>query len=175
MFQQTKFDLHMMREIVRNVLCYGGKRYEYPHIEETCECMQNVYSDGYVIMKRTVSTVLQQLRHVILESHDNTVLSSEERHCTYATLVCNVLSHLNKYETLIWQKHTRHCNNFCSRNELKKFQESICDMKERIHALLPSHCAFVLQIVQNNIICIEKTGLLGRHAVHHVTQVIAEP
>lgn len=60
-------------------------------------------------------------------------------------------------------------------NELKKFQHSICDMKQRIHALLPSHRTSVLEVIQNNIICIEETALLARHALCHVIAAINEP
>ena len=103
MFQRTTFHLRMMREIVRNVLCYECKQHEYPHIEGIIADMQNVHTDGYVVMKQTVTSVLQQLRHVIQKSYDNTVLFHKERQHTYAKLVCNVLVHLNKYETFIWK------------------------------------------------------------------------
>lgn len=61
MFQHRTFQLCMMREIVRNILCHGRNQYEYPDIQGTVIDMQNVHMNGYVVIKQTVTKVLQQL------------------------------------------------------------------------------------------------------------------
>ena len=155
-------------------MCDKPHQYEYPQIEQTFHHMQNSYADGYVVIKQAVATVLHQLRYVIQHLYHNIMSSHAECNSTYVTLFCDVICYLNKYETLIWQKHTRHCHTSAPDNELAKFQDSICDMKECIHALLPTQHASVLQVIQNNIICIEQTGLLARHALYHVIQFIQD-
>ena len=168
LFDKMKFQLRNIRDIIINTVCSYSNNDEFPNIEETFQHMLHSSSNGYLIITLTTTSVIHQLRHIMLRSFHNVVSSSQVKHAAFLPLFSKILSSLNKYESSTSQKLTKNSCTSSEQNEMQSFISFVSDSKSKINALLPQQHDFMINIIANNMMCIERTGLLAEDAVFHV-------
>ena len=172
MFENTKFELRIIRDIVRNVLCSSAKAADFPSIEKTFQHMQTMHSCGYVVAQQAITTVCNGLRQLLEHAFDKNLDGHHRRNAIEVTMFSKAVIIINRYESSAWEYHARHYSSFSVEQEMDKFSSMMHDIQPDIETLLPSQHSRVLNVVTNNILCIHETGLRAKHALQHVMQVL---
>jgi len=173
LFDNTKYELRIMEQIVRNLLRQFDVTDNFPNIDDTFKHRQCSSSNGYTAILYTVTTVLNQLRFLVQNAFGHHIGTTTTK-TKHVELFSKVIHLLNKYENHTWHQQTRNCNNYSPRLEVKKFDALLTNIKQFLEKLVPSQRATIYDIIKTDAACIEKTGLLAKHAFKHITNEIED-
>ena len=157
---------------MRSVVFDTVQTSDFPNIEMTFERMQRIYSCGYVVVQHSTATILNELRQLLQHSFYNNVCGDSTRTDVHYTMFSKVLSLLNTYKASTWEYFTKCHRTSSSSQELQKFSIMVHDIKHHFHVLLPAQRDSIMTAIANNTVCMRQTGLLAKHAFHHVTHVL---
>lgn len=170
LFSRVKFELRLMRDIIVNMFSYENNDDNYPNIDETFQQMKDLYSDGYHVIDMATMTVIHELRSFMLQYFHSGVFTQDGHDAQDVKSFSNVLISLNKYEIYVWKQQKQiHCNS-SPEHEIEILITFIQNYKAEINTLVPELQASIIDIIDNNIMCIEETGLLAKHALSHITE-----
>ena len=172
LFDKMKFQLRNIRDVIMNTVASNSDHDDFPNIEETFQHMLHLSSNGYLIIQLTTTSVIHRLQHVMLSSFHRVVSSRQVSNATFLSLFSKILSSLNKYESCASQQLTKNSCNLSTQNQIQTFIALVLDLKSKINSLLPQQRDSIIEIIGNNIMCIEKTGLLAEDALFHVVHHI---
>jgi hypothetical protein len=127
--------------------------------------------NGYVAIQHGVTSTCNELRKILQQSlkkdgSDKWTLLTREQLCY------EVVYYVNQYESYIWQQQMQHCHDYSMETELKSFEMLLFKIRRPIQSVTWSQRKTIFHAVQQNLICIEVTGLLAIHAYQHIVHIL---
>ena len=166
-FARVKYRLHIMGQIVRNLLSKYPATGDNPDIDDVVNRVQSVSKNGYMAVQYVTTAILNRYRFALQDVYETHVLNDQhEAHKTNTFL--RIIGVINKLESITWHHQVRYCANHSSSQEVAKFKSIVGRMEQYVHHLPPTLRCKYRDIVEADILCIQYTGLLARHAFRHI-------
>ena len=173
LFDDMKYELCIMEQIVKNLLRQFDVIDNYPDIDCITKRCLHLSCNGYTVIQYIVTTVLNQLRSLIQETLGQHVVSNKTK-TNHVNLFSKAVHLLNKYESHTWYVQGRNYETYSPDSEIQKFEALLCNIKQYFEKLLPSQRTAIYDIIKIDVACIKNTGLLAKHAFKHITNSIED-
>ena len=166
-FARVKYRLHIMGQIVGNLLSKYPGTGDLPDIDNVVNRAQSVSNNGYMAVQYVTTAIVNCYRFALQDVYETHVLNDPHKAHT-SNMFLRVIGVINKLESITWHHQVRYCVNHSSSQELAKFKSIVRKMEQYVHHLPPTLRCKYRDTVEVNVLCIENTGLLARHAFQHI-------
>ena len=170
-FNSVKQDLSFIENFISSATGHVSSPESITLIDNVFQNVQSITSNGYMVILYSVTTVCNEFRKLLQQSFAG-VFERKMELRAHVTLRYKIIHYINKYESHIWQEQLYYCKNSSPENELVTFKTLLNDVRPLIEMAVPSERVMVLDAIQRNMICIQMTGLLARHAYRHIMHIM---
>lgn len=172
MICSAKHELQVLVNMVKNIVDKSTTYVRYPDINSIFNNTGDMFLNGYMVILYGASAVLVDLRNIMHQAFKEKIKCNGMTSDEELGLFCKVISYINKYEISIWNQQTKYYNHYYACSQLAKFGVMLQELKEAFKNLLPVQRLAIQEVIVNNMVCIEKTGLLAKHAINHIMQTM---
>lgn len=172
-FQDIKQELYFIEHLVKEMLKKIPDNYNSTLIETTFGQLKLSTPNGYILIQHAVTLVCNEFRR-LLQYPLQEKFADRDQSLKHENLLLKIIYYVNKYEIHTWQEQTKYCNCYSPPSELIKFKALLKSTKTSLQTVQPTQHSKVLDAMKRNAVCIEKTGLLARHAYRHVVKVLKD-
>ena len=172
-FDKVKQELYFIQHFVNKIVKHLLHTDSVAIVDKTFDDIKTLTSNGYVVIQHAVTIVCNQFRDLLQHSLQQHCVD-RNKFVKYGNLFFRIIHYINRYESHMWEEHIKYCNSYSPSSELQFFKLLLNNSKTTINKVLPAQRAIIVDTIQKNIMCIEKTGLLARHAYRHFVHVLEE-